>query len=60
MHVYRNGKLVTGLGETVSAPIVVRQTSPWALAVATSVIGAATGWVIEEAARAIRKRKRRR
>lgn len=57
--VYRDGQAAVGLGEVVTAP-VVRVPSPWTLAVATSVIGAATGWVIEEVARHVRGRKRRR
>jgi hypothetical protein len=35
-------------------------TSPWKVALVTSVVSAAAGWVIEETARTIRKRKRRR
>lgn len=58
--VYHNGKAVEGLGDPGVAAPVVRAPSPWVFAVATSVISAATGWVIEEAARAVRKRKRRR
>jgi hypothetical protein len=59
-NVYHDGKVVTGLGDSdVAAPVVRVPPSPWLFAVATSVISAATGWVIEEAARAVRKRKRR-
>jgi hypothetical protein len=60
MTIYHNGIAVAGLGESTVAAPVVHAPSPWVFAVATSVISAATGWVIEEAARAVRKRKRRR
>jgi len=52
-------KILVGFGqsEMLAAPVVA--TSPWALALATSVVGAATGWVIEEVARKVRKRRRR-
>jgi hypothetical protein len=46
-----------GVGETVSAP-TVRAPSPWAVAITTSVVGAAVGWAIEEVARNIRGRRR--
>ena len=46
--------------EKLSAPVRgPHGTSPWAFALTTSVVGAATGWVIEEIARKIRKKKRR-
>ena len=50
-----------GFGEPVtmvSAPSVAA-TSPWVLTVATSVIGAATGWVLEEIAQKVRRKRRR-
>ncbi len=53
----RNG---IGLGEPaedVSPPS--KTSSQWGVAIATSVIGAATGWVIEEVARNVRKKHRR-
>lgn len=52
------GHLVVGFGqsEALAAPVVV--TSPWTVALVTSVVGAATGWVIEETARRVRKRRR--
>lgn len=57
--VFLNGAPV-GFGELNVAAPVVRAPSPWLFAVATSVISAATGWVIEEAVRVVRKRKRTR
>ena len=50
---------VVGFGQSEIARPVVAPSSPWALALATSVVGAATGWVIEEVARrTIRKKNR--
>ena len=44
-----------GFGQAeVLAPAVT--TSPWTVAIVTSVIGAATGWVLEEVSK--RKKKR--
>jgi len=56
----RDGKPVAGfgVGETVTAPMV-RQPSPWAVAITTSVVGAAVGWVIEEIAVHVRGKGRR-
>lgn len=48
---------VLGVGD-LTAPTVVHA-SPWAVALATSVIGAATGWVIEEIATHVRGRRDR-
>lgn len=55
----RDGRPVIGFGQAeIIAPAVT--TSPWVLALTTSVVGAATGWVIEEVATRVRgKRKRR-
>jgi prepilin signal peptidase PulO-like enzyme (type II secretory pathway) len=39
------------------APAVA--TSPWKVALVTSVVSAATGWVIEEVAQATRRKRRR-
>jgi hypothetical protein len=47
-----------GQAEVLVAPATV--TSPWAVALVTSVVGAATGWVIEEVATHVRRRRRRR
>lgn len=47
-----------GVSETVTPP-VASSTSPWGMALATSMFSAATGWVIEEVARKVRKKKRR-
>lgn len=49
----------TGVGVGVGqAEAVVAAPSPWGVALATSVLGAATGWVIEEIASGIRGRRR--
>lgn len=45
---------------SLGSPPAAVGVSPWALALTTSVIGAATGWVIEEIASAVRGRRRRR
>jgi len=53
---------VVGFGqEEILAPVAAAaaSASPWAMALATSVLGAATGWVIEEIARGVRGRKKR-
>lgn len=55
----RNGVPV-GFGEAVTTPSA-KQTSasPWPMALATSVVGAAAGWAIEEIARKTMKKRRR-
>lgn len=59
----RNGQPVVGFGqsEAIVAPAAAAAgaASPWSLALATSVVGAATGWVIEEIARNLRGGGRR-
>jgi membrane protein YqaA with SNARE-associated domain len=49
-----------GTGElgTVAVPVAAA-VSPWTMALATSVLGAATGWAIEELASNLRGRRRR-
>lgn len=58
MIIQRAGQPTIGFGQpALIAPAVAA--SPWHVAVVTSVIGAATGWVIEEvASRTIRKKHR--
>jgi hypothetical protein len=51
------GTPIVGFGESVTVPIKTGA-SPWPLALATSVVGAAAGWVIEEVARSVRKKRR--
>lgn len=55
----RGGVPVVGFGqaEAVMVPVAVH-TSPWAVALVTSVVGAATGWMIEEIATHVRGRRR--
>lgn len=50
-----------GQGEALALPAAasVGITSPWTVALTTSVVGAAAGWVIEEIVRSTRRRKRR-
>jgi hypothetical protein len=57
----RGGKPVVGFGDgTVSSPSPAAKTpSPWAMGIATSVVGAAVGWAIEEIAVHVRGRRRR-
>lgn len=45
-----------GQAEVIAAPAA---TSPWTVALVTSVVSAAAGWAIEEAARAASGRRRR-
>lgn len=58
-----NGSRVVGFGqEEILAPATVAavaSTSPWKVALVTTVLGAATGWVIEEVARIVRGKKKR-
>ena len=42
---------------SIAAPVATA-VSPWALAFTTSVLGAATGWAIEEIASRVRGRRR--
>lgn len=53
------GQLEAGLGQAFAAPTVAA-TSPWTIALVTSTVSAAAGWVIEEIATHVRRRKRRR
>ena len=51
---------VVGFGDEeilAPAPKMVKTPSPWTVAVATTVLGAATGWVIEEVARMVRGKR---
>jgi hypothetical protein len=51
------GAPVVGFGEEAPAP-PARSTSPWTIALATSVVSAAAGWTIEEVAKKFRKKRR--
>lgn len=53
-HVNAKAASKTGVGD----PPASATASPWALTVATSVLGAASGWVIEEVARKVRGKRR--
>lgn len=55
-----NGSALIGFGqgEELIAPVTSTAASPWAMTLATSVLGAATGWVFEEIAQRVRKKKR--
>ena len=54
--IIRNG-IALGQAETIVAPAIAAH-SPWAVALVTSVVGAATGWVIEEVARKAKGKRR--
>jgi len=49
---------VVGFGQ--AGIIAPAHPSPWAVALTTSIVGAATGWLIEEVARGRRKKRTRR
>ncbi len=53
----RNGEQVVGFGNpALVAPAAAA--SPWPMVIATSVVSAVTGLVVEEFARKVRKRRR--
>jgi len=55
-----NGVPVVGFGTNeASPPTSTSKASPWTIALATSVVSAATGWAIEEVARRTIRRKHR-
>jgi hypothetical protein len=58
-----NRSRVVGFGqEEILAPTAataVAATSPWRIALVTTVLSAATGWVIDEVVRVIRGKKKR-
>jgi len=47
---------VDGFGDQQTTPPAVPVTAPWKVAVATSMLSAATGWAIEAVARKVRGR----
>lgn len=49
---------VLGIGQ-ITAPVATA-VSPWAVALTTSIVSAATGWVIEEIVQSVRGRRKRR
>jgi hypothetical protein len=60
----KSGRPVAGFalgdaGELGTIAVPVATISPWTMAIATSVLGAATGWAIEELASNLRGRRRR-
>ena len=55
----RGGVPLVGFGQAEIVLPTAAATSPWTVALATSVVGAATGWVIEEIARNFRGRTQR-
>ncbi len=61
--IVRNGRPVIGFGqaEAVVVPAATSSKSPWTIPIVTSVIGAASTWLLDElvdSARRKRKRKR--
>lgn len=59
MTLSRGGYPVIGCAEPV-APPVAPGPGPWTIALTTTVVSAATGWVIEEIARSARRKRQRR
>jgi hypothetical protein len=60
--VQRGNCPVVGFGQgemPVPPTVVVRGSSPWAVALTTSLVGATAGWVIEEIAQRVRRKQRR-
>ena len=59
----RDHRTFVGFGqeEEITAPVaaIAAAPSPWAVALMTSVLGAATGWVIEEVAKGVRGKRKR-
>lgn len=54
-----NGHPVVGFGEEeTTPPVAPPTTSPWPMVLASSVVSAATGWAIQELARAARGTRR--
>jgi hypothetical protein len=58
-NVFLNGEHIGFVDEAISIPRVGAP-SVWPMTIATSVVAAATGWVIEEIAESFRGRRRRR
>lgn len=52
-----NGVPVVGFGQEDPTPPAASGSSPWGMVVATSVVSAAAGWVIEEVARKFRGKR---
>jgi hypothetical protein len=54
------GNPVVGFGETeVVAPSTKASSSPWPMVLASSVVSAAAGWVIDDVAHRVRGKRRR-
>jgi len=56
-HLALSGTPVIGFGQEDPTPPATSGSSPWGMVVATSVVSAAAGWVIEEVARKFRGRR---
>jgi len=48
-----------GLGQEKITPPTTSPTSPWSVAIVTSVLGAVTGWVLDGATRNARRKRKR-
>ncbi len=55
----RGGAPTVGFGQAEALVVPAAGASPWAMAIGTSMLAAATGWVIEELARGARGKKKR-
>ena len=54
------GRVSAGLGaEAPASPAAAREPSPWKYAIVTTVVGAVTGFVVEEIVQTFRKKRRR-
>jgi hypothetical protein len=53
-----NGTPVVGFGDAAVALPSTATSSPWPMAIATSVVGAVTGWALQEVANATRGKRR--
>lgn len=52
------GAPTVGFSEALVAPTVAA-IGPWKIALTTSVLGALTGWVLDEVSKSVRSRRRR-
>jgi hypothetical protein len=59
MTIHYAGHPVVGFGQAEAIVAPAATTSPWAVAIVTSIVSAAAGWALDEAAHHARKRRRR-
>jgi len=53
-----DGPTAAGVGQAALVVPAVKAVSPWAVALTTSVVGAAAGWALDEFSRSMRRRRR--